>query len=488
MRIVLVDDDKAIRESLFGFLTKYNHQVYKYDNGGTAFDDLHKRKPHLVMTDLKMPEMDGMQLLKKIKSSPKLKDTIVILFTGYGDIKNAVEAMKNGAYDYLQKPINIDELVLVLNRINEFLSLKEKNIQLTRNFEEKLNKATGEIKNELQEIRKAYAKEIGIDNIGIFSDKMRSVFKTAKKLHKNRNIAVFIEGETGTGKELIARYIHYGNGEIIAPFVALNCAAISPTLFESELFGYESGAFTGGSKYGQIGKIELAKGGSIFLDEISEINTEYQAKLLRVIQEKEYYRVGGLKKHHADVRFICSSNRDIEKLVDEGSFRKDLYYRLNVGRIKIPPLRERPEEILPLSKMFLKQLKMENRTSFENINKKTVEMLQEYSWPGNVRELKNIIDRASILSEDNELQPKHIKFMLTGLNNNEKKKIIKPKSKYDIIFNEKGVNLDDFILDIVSEAYKRNNNVKTETAKYLGISVRVLHTYLKRLKEKGVRD
>ncbi len=337
MNILLVDDNNDVRLSLSKFLREEEHHVLEASNGLEALEILENHEMHLVLSDIRMPVMDGQEMLRRIKSTPKLENLVVILITGFGEVKNAVDAMREGAYDYLLKPIDVRELTITIERIKEFLVLKSEHKELTNNFNARLNGATSEIKGELEDIRKAFARQAGIGEIGIFSNALRELFRIARKLHRNRSVPVLIEGETGTGKELLARYIHYGDGDNTSPFVAINCSAISPGLFESELFGYEGGAFSGANPRGQKGKIELAQGGSLFLDEIGDLAFDHQAKLLRVIQEMEYYRVGGLKKLSADIRLICSTNHDLKTRVKEEAFREDLYFRLHVGHLSIPP-------------------------------------------------------------------------------------------------------------------------------------------------------
>jgi DNA-binding NtrC family response regulator len=485
MIILLVDDEKDIRNSLADFLTRLGHQVLEASNGKEALDILQKEKVHMGLSDIRMPVMDGHELLSRIKSSPEIKDVVVILFTGFGEIKEAVEAMRNGAYDYLIKPINVKELAITIDRISEYLALKQEHRQLTRNFQSRLNEATRDIQKELNEVKKAYAREVGLSEIGIFSDKLRQVFRTAKRLHRNRDIPVLIEGETGTGKELIARYIHYGDGEITTPFVAINCAAISSGLFESELFGYEAGAFTGARPKGQKGKIELAEAGTIFLDEIAEMAPDHQAKILRVIQEREYYRVGGLKKQIADVRIICATNRDLRQVVSEGSFRQDLFYRLNVGHIRVPSLRERKEEILPLARMILIELYEQKKTRFRSINPKAAKTLEEYDWPGNIRELQSVIGRITLLWDETEIKPQHLDFL-----NQDRGFFLKPAGERgpvsieDITLPEEGLDLEKWTLEIVKKSLDKHFWNKTETAKYLGLTRGVLYTYLRYLEKK----
>ncbi len=482
MRILLVDDDESIRQSLSKFVTQLGHNVLLSENGERALGVLEREEVHLVLSDIKMPVMDGHEMLAAIKKSKKLKDLVVVLFTGHGDIKGAVEAMRQGAYDYLLKPINVKELALVLNRINDYLALKEENKKLTTNFEEQLDKETSAIKSELLELRKAYARDVGIGEIGVFSEEMKSIYKTLKKFHKNPDIPVLIEGETGTGKEIIARYIHFERGNVTTPFVGLNCAAISATLFESELFGYEAGAFTGGRPKGQKGKLELASGGSILLDEICEIPTEYQAKLLRVLQEREYYPVGSLKKQKTDARFICATNKDVKKQVKDGTFREDLFYRLSVGHIVVPPLRERNKEVIPLANMFLSQLAANKRTTFTGFSTEAEQLLTDFHWPGNVRQLKSTIERIALLWDDTEIQPSHLEFLFEkgipiieeGRNNGDEpeREIQMPADKFD---------LNDWTYDIIRKALAKNNGNKSKTAKYLGISRNELYTYIKKI-------
>ncbi|HPG38163.1 MAG TPA: sigma-54 dependent transcriptional regulator [bacterium] len=480
MIILLVEDNQQIRESIKAFLSYLGHQVVESGNGRDALLYLKKNPVHLVLSDIQMPYMDGYDLLKAIKGDKNIEEVQVILFTGHGDLKRAVTAMKDGAYDYLLKPIDINELKQIIDRVSEYLDLKQENKKLTREFKEQVKQATSEIEKELTEVRKALIQVIGTADIGIFSDSLKKVFATAEKLHRNPDIPVLLEGETGTGKEMVAKFIHYGNGDIITPFIALNCAAINSGLFESELFGYESGAFTGGNPKGQKGKLELTGEGTILLDEITEMPVEHQAKLLRVIQEKEYYKVGGLKKLNCNARIICSTNRNVQEQVKEGTFREDLFFRLNVGYVRIPPLRERKEEIIPLAQMFLDQLLIVNKTSFKSISHDAEKRLINYNWPGNVRELKSTIERIALLWEDSVIDIKHLDNLLKGsivkaeplLDNNSFEQFNLPEERLDI---------NQYTLNIIRMAMERFNQNKTKTASYLGISLRVLHTYLKRL-------
>lgn len=484
MNILIAEDDKSIQQSLLEFLTKIDYRVVICDNGREALEILKKEKIHCVLSDIQMPHMDGHELLNRIKKNKKWQDIVVILFTGFGNVKNAVDAMRNGAYDYLLKPVDIKELAIVLERVKEFLSIKEENKELTEKFEVRVNEETEEIKKELSEIRKAFAEIVGTSEIGMFSDAMRQIFRKANRIHGNRDIPVIIEGETGTGKEILARYIHFGKGDVTTPFIGINCSAISPNLFESEFFGYTGGAFTGAKASGQKGKLELAEGGTIFLDEITDLAPEYQAKLLRVIQEREYYRVGGLKKYSIDVRFLCATNQNIKQKVEEGLFREDLYYRLNVAHVILPPLRERKEEILPMARMFLRQLNDSQKTLFTKISSKAVTILENYPWKGNIRELKSAIERIALFWDDTEIQPEHLEFLVKI------DTIIKPHESFpaevsaeNIILPESSFNLKNLNLEIVKKVLVKHQWNKAKSARYLGISRDELYTYVKRISD-----
>ncbi|MCE5249369.1 sigma-54 dependent transcriptional regulator [bacterium] len=481
MNILLVDDEPLVRDSLAVFLEDIlGHRVLQCDNAREAIDLFKNNPVPLVLTDIRMPEMDGLEFLRNLKALREAQNTLIVIITGFGDMKSAIQALRAGAYDYLQKPVNVDELAAVVNRIADHLSLRHEYNELTHRFEEKVAEATRETVSKLSSLREAYAEIVGIGRIGVFSDEMRHVVTMAEQLHGDRSVPVLIEGETGTGKEVVARLVHYGKGDETAPFVSINCSAISPTLFESELFGYEGGSFTGSRKEGMKGKLESAQGGTIFLDEIGDLPIELQPKLLRCLQEREMYRVGGFKKIILDVRFICATNRDLARLVEENSFRRDLYYRLNMGRMFIPPLRERKQAIAPLAQMFLEQYAREKKRRFRFISKETVKILENHSWPGNVRELQNAIERVVILYDDIEIRPHHIRFLLSD--------------------TEKTPELDSVLLDpdtlclpadcldlqslentIIKKALAMFEGNKTKAAAYLGMTRSALRGKLRKL-------
>lgn len=338
---------------------------------------------------------------------------------------------------------------------------------------------------ELSHMQKMLARIMGIANVGIFSDTMRQIISLAQKYHENRNLPVMIEGETGTGKELVAKTIHFGDMESPGPFVDINCATIPANLFESELFGYEAGAFSGAAQQGHKGKFDLAHGGTLFLDEITELPMEMQPKLLRVIQEKEFFRVGGLKKIKTDVRIICATNLDLGQLVDRGLFRKDLYYRLKVGHIFVAPLRARQEEIVPLATMFLKELATGQGRSFCRISEAAQKILLAYEWPGNVRELRNIMEWVVTLYDAEELQPNHLPLfappvgrMMQG--GRPPATLLNPQ-EFDL--PPEGFVLDDYVDRIIVKAVEKHDGNKTAAADYLGISRRSVYYCLEKRKE-----
>lgn len=346
MRILLVDDDQVLRESVADYVEdQLGHQVTHCGNGQQALEIFKQNPFPMVISDIRMPGLDGIELLERLKTLPQGFRTDIVLVTAHGDMNSAIAALRAGAYDYILKPVDLLEVSAVIARVAEHQLLLKENYELTHHFKEKVAEATLETELKFKSLQKAYAEVVGMGRIGIFSDRMREVVAKTRRLHEDRSIPVLIEGETGTGKEIIARLVHYGDGGVTAPFFPINCTAIAPQLFESEFFGYEGGAFSGALRTGMKGKLESAQGGTIFLDEIGDMPLEMQPKLLRVLEEREFYRVGGLKKIKLNVRFVCSTNRDLEYLVKKGAFRQDLFFRLDIGRISIPPLRERPEDI-----------------------------------------------------------------------------------------------------------------------------------------------
>lgn len=485
MNILLVDDDKDSRRSIKRFLEKIGHHVTDCDDGKKAFQTYQNGDFPMVITDINMPKMNGIDLLRALKDLPGADETEVVLFTGYGNIETAIEALRLGAYDYLIKPLNVEELAIITERIAEHQFLLRENRVLNQHFDDKIKVVTAEKDEELTRIKRSLAEQLGIKTIGIFSPSMRLIFEIAQKYHTDRSIPVLIQGETGSGKEIIAKTIHYGEMVDISPFIDINCAALSASLFESELFGYEPGSFTGGLTKGQKGKLDLAQGGTLFLDEIAELPLELQSKLLRVIQEKEFFRVGGLKKIKTDVRIICATNVDLEQKVQEGVFRKDLYYRLKVGHLVIPNLRHRTEDIIPLASMFLQDFTRQKGKGFKYISNDAAKILLEYTWPGNVRELRNVIELVVFMYDDIEIKPAHLSI-ITGsklnrpsLDTKEEQRLLNTN---DFLLPKEGFDLEDFTKQIINKTLKMHNGNKTDTARFLNISRKSLYTHLKHIK------
>jgi len=376
--ILIVDDEAIIRESLRDWLSDVGHQVLIAENGPQALEIIVKEKPGIVIADLVMPGMDGIELLRRAKEiSPNIE---VIIITAYGSIPTAITAMRQGAYDYIEKPFCPEKAELLVKKLVEHQRLIEENISLHQKLEERYR----------------------FENIIAKSAKMQQVIEVIKIVARS-NATVLITGESGTGKELVARAIHSQSYRKDKPFVAVSCAALPESLLESELFGHEKGAFTGAHAQ-RRGKFEVANRGILFLDEIGEMSANIQVHLLRVLEEKEFTRVGGNELIKVNVRVISATNKDLKKAVAGGQFREDLYYRLNVVTIELPPLRERKEDIPLLAQHFLKKFAVENQKEITDFSPEATDFLLKYEWPGNVRELENAIERAVILTKNSYIE------------------------------------------------------------------------------------
>jgi len=374
VKILVVDDEAIVRESLRDWLSDVGHQVLIAEDGPRALEIIEEEKPGIVIADLVMPGMDGIELLKKAKEiSPNIE---VIIITAYGSIPTAIAAMREGAYDYIEKPFCPEMAELLVEKLAEHQWLIEENISLHQKLDERYR----------------------FENIIAKSPKMQQVIEVIKVIAKS-NATALITGDSGTGKELVARAIHSQSYRKDKPFVAVSCAALPESLLESELFGHEKGAFTGAHAQ-RKGKFEVANRGTLFLDEIGEMSANIQVHLLRVLEEKEFTRVGGNELVKVDVRVISATNKDIKRAVADGQFREDLYYRLNVVTIELPPLRERKEDIPLLAQHFLKKFAAENQKEITGFSPEANDFLLKYEWPGNVRELENAIERAVILAKN----------------------------------------------------------------------------------------
>ncbi|MBP2634852.1 MAG: sigma-54 factor interaction protein [Firmicutes bacterium] len=488
MEILLVDDDRHSREAVAWFLREQEHMVTECDNATEALAMWKQADYPFVLSDIQMPGMSGIELAKAITEQPDSWRTDVVLFTGFGDMKTAVAALRAGAYDYLLKPVDAQELAAIALRVSEHQALLRENKELTEHFDDKLQSATQNTELELNRMRKMMAETV-IGNVGIFSTGMQQVAELAQRFHTDRTLTVLIQGETGTGKEVVARIIHYGSNlkTVAGPLVELNCAAIPHNLFETELFGYEGGAFSGSLSKGQKGKLDAAAGGTLFLDEIAEMPQEMQAKLLRLLEAREYYRVGGLKKIKADVRIVCATNVDLEKRMEEGLFRRDLYYRLKVGHIVIPPLRKRREEIVPLAELFLREFAQTKKKQFAGIGSEAQQLLKQYDWPGNVRELRNAMEWVAFMYDDAELQAEHLAKVVSPAAtlsvaadkpaSTKEKQVVLPMPAGGLSIKE----YNDLIIQAVLDAHNGN---QTATAKYLDMSLRALCYRLEQMRNR----
>jgi two-component system response regulator AtoC len=446
--ILVVDDDSLMRDSLNETLCRVGFNVELAGTGEEALEKISKTEYDIVLSDIRMPNVGGMELLQAVKQH--LPGAKVVMMTAYGTVQNAVEAMKLGAFEYVMKPFSIDEIELVVKR-----ALDQKKLEL-----------------ENQLLRSEVIGRYGFDNIIGKTPQMQKIFELVEGVADTK-ATVLITGESGTGKELIAKAIHYHSSRRENPFIRINCAALPAGLVESELFGHEKGSFTGAIKQSR-GRFELADGGTLLLDEISEISLPLQAKLLRVLQEREFERVGSGIPIQVDVRIVATTNRDLKELIDRGKFREDLFYRLNVVPIHIPPLRERKEDIPVLAQHFLKKSNQENNKQIEGISQKVYELFLEYPWPGNVRELENYIERAVVTAQGKILTPRDFsKDLSLG-------KLQSPSGKIDV-----GMSIEEAERKLILRTLKAQGGNRTKSAEILGISTRTLRN---KLQEYGLKE
>ncbi|MCX7876843.1 MAG: sigma-54 dependent transcriptional regulator [Melioribacteraceae bacterium] len=448
LKMLIVDDEESQVQSLKTFLSKRNYKIHTSNNGEDAIKIVKENDVDIVLTDFKMPGWDGLTTLKKIKEiNPEID---VVVMTAYGTIENAVELMKAGAYDFLTKPIDLDQLENLLAR------LKERKNLITEN---KL------LKNALND-------KFKFDSIITKSLSMQDVLSTAARVAQAKT-TVLIRGESGTGKELIAKAIHFTSSRKDKPFITVNVASLSENLIESELFGHEKGSFTGAIN-SRIGKFEEANGGTIFIDEVGDIPLSVQVKLLRTIQFGEYQRIGNNTTFFTDVRIIAATHRNLEEMISNKIFREDLFYRLNVVTINLPPLRKRKDDIPLLLNYFLEKYNKENSKNIKGFTKEAIDFLIKYDYPGNIRELENIVERAVVLSRGEYTS---VDDLPVTISNNTSNKLFDPfnlDDKYE-------VKMKEFEKAIINEALTRTNGNKSAAARILGISERHLRSRLERL-------
>ena len=443
--ILVVDDDPDIREVLRDRLESLGYRVLAADSGQEGLELLERQSPQLVLLDVEMPDRNGLEVLREIRK--REHDTIVVMITAYGTIERAVQAMKEGAYDFIPKPFEPDHIALIVAKALERETLQREVEILAEEVDERHRMIVGQ------------------------SPLINRALDVARKAATSRS-TILLLGESGTGKEVFARAIHHWSDRKSKPFVPINCVGLSKELLESELFGHEKGAFTGALQL-KKGKMELAHGGTVFLDEVGDISTELQTKLLRFLQEREFERVGGTKPIGVDVRIIAATNRDLDSTVRSGHFREDLYYRLAVVLLALPPLRERKEDILGLANYFLGRFALETKKNFTGIAQEALEKLLAYNWPGNVRELANVIESGVVLGQGPELAPHELptKVVSTAAN------------KSADGFSYHGA-VDGYRRELIVKTLAQTQGNRAAAAKILGLQ----RTYLSRLiKSLGVR-
>ena len=453
--VLIVDDDKSTRDGLNRALSQ-KYEVTLAESAERALEMAEKQDLDVLLSDMRMPGMDGLTLLQRMLArDPRL---ICILLTAYGNVETAVEAMKRGAYDFLMKPVNLDHLELLLTRALRSRDVEAENENLQEQLDDKY----------------------GMESIIGTSSPMRELFETIRQAAPTQ-ATVLIQGESGTGKELVAHAVHRLSTRSRGPFIAVHCAALSETLLESELFGHEKGAFTGALAR-RRGRFEMADGGTLFLDEVSEIDASTQVKLLRVLEERTFERVGGDDTVDVDIRLVAATNQDLKDMVTQGKFREDLFFRLDVVNIELPPLRDRFEDVPLLCSEFLDEFSRKNEKSIEGITPEAVGILSAYAWPGNVRELRNTIEKMVVLCRGPKLTARDIP-------GNIRHEVRDSGAIGGIVSaiaaTDGGNSLANAERTMILRALKQSNNNRTKAAEALGISRRTLHRKLKQYLEDG---
>lgn len=460
--ILLVDDHAEVRESLAGFIEQLGHATVMAGGGAEALAIIRDNRPDLVLSDLRMPGMSGLELLEAIEDFERPPP--LALMTAFGDAETAIEALRLGAADYLRKPVDVRELHQLIERYAPSPS--------------------GRMLTPHPEYEQA-------DGLVVAGPAMAKVVALADRLHGAPDFPCLIEAETGCGKELVARRIHHGGKPTGAgPFVAINCAAIAPGLFESELFGYTAGAFTGANKGGAAGKLALAAGGTLLLDEIVELPLDQQAKLLRVLEDRTWYPVGSNQLERLKARVVCACNQRLTERVADGRFREDLFYRLKVGHLRIPPLRERTDEILPLARSFLMRIRRDRERGFQKLSSGADAFLMAQPWPGNVRQLYHLLEQASMLYDGAVLDSHHLVELMPG-----SKPVASPSNPLGDLpplmttlpppsealrLPDGGFDIDLWTKMVVAAALEKNGGSPVRTSAYLGLTRKVLYTLRKR--------
>ena len=451
-KILVVDDEHLIRWSLEQSLKKQGYDVLACGSGEEALRLMQEEDPDLMLLDIQLPGINGVEVLERAKEIDE--DVIILMVTALGVLETAVRAMRLGAYDYINKPFNLDELAIVIRKALE----------------------TQELKREVAQLRTTQPKKFTIDSIVGESDALKRILNMVYKIAQSDAGTVLIQGESGTGKELIAKAIHYESGRAEQPFVAINCAAVPETLLESELMGHEKGAFTDARAL-KKGLFEIADGGTVFLDEIGDMPLSIQAKLLRVLEDRVFRRVGGTKDIHVDVRIVSATNKDLLEAIEEKTFRNDLYYRLQVIPLLLPPLRQRPADILPLARTFIELFNTEFGKSVKGISPQAESFLLDYDWPGNVRELRNVIERAIILESDEIMQLEHLPREMFS-----KSAATESLSPLTFTLPPEGIDIEDVERELIQQALQATDGNQSKAAKMLNLGIDAFRYRMKKFK------
>ncbi|UVT16079.1 MAG: sigma-54-dependent Fis family transcriptional regulator [Nitrospira sp.] len=447
-QVLIVDDEVNIRNALVTMLEKKGYRVWGLGTGEEALRHLEETRMDLVITDLRMPGMGGIEFLRQLKD--KWSDTEVVVMTAFGSIDTAVEAMRLGAYDYLTKPIDRERFGVVVEKALERHTLTSENKQLRDRLETRIR----------------------FDQMVGESDAMQGVYSLVEMV-ADSDVTVLLTGESGTGKELIARAIHHKSPRADGPFITMNCGALPENLFESELFGYEKGAFTGAMST-KVGRFELADGGTLLLDEVGELSLKSQVDFLRVLETKEFRRLGGTKLIKVDTRILAATNRNLEEAVKQGEFREDLYYRLNVVPIRLPPLRERADDVPLLVDRYLAESSAQHHRGRKEVSREAMRLLRLYGWPGNVRQLRNLMERLVVTVKDTTIQPGHLPEEIQTSKEDARTMVI-----------TLGTSIEEIERQVIERTLKEVTNHRENAARLLGISLRTLQY---KIKEYGIRD
>ncbi len=439
-KILVVDDEKLVRWSLEQNLSSEGYTVFTADKGLDGLSLYKDEAPDITLLDIHLPDVSGITVLEGIKEINS--QALVVMITAFGDIQTAVKTIKLGAYDFVEKPFNLEKLKILVNKALETASLRK----------------------EVSQFRDTLTTKYGFDSIIGESPEIKKTFELISKIAKSDATTIFINGESGTGKDLVAKVVHYQSSRAGKPFMEINCTALPDTLVESELFGYEKGAFTD-AKATKKGLFEMADGGTVFLDEIGDMKPATQAKLLKVIENKSFKRIGGTKDIVVDVRIIAATNKDMQAQVRNGNFREDLYYRLRVIPITLPPLRDRDDDVFLLAKFFIDSFNKEFKKNVKGISKMTMKSFREYPWHGNVRELKNVIERAMILESEDQILPEHLPLELSS-----KEVQIQNVKGIDIKIPPGGIDIESVEKELIRQALDSTRGNQTRAAKMLNLS------------------